>query len=426
VFSPGFVKNPEHVHPVRTDRYRRARRIAGGRSRGFSEQARAHMSFADTERTWEELRHEVQHRADRGLTPFIGLEPDDARDALARIGSLDRDAWGTAWIANGDRFMDEAERARDTGVRCALRLRAWHNYSVGRWPAPLSEAKERSYLGALEAFRAAAPLLDPPVQTLRIDSADGVIVAHLRLPAGARPAPVVLTLSGLDSRKEDDIAMLSDTYLDRGIGVAAVDMPGTGEAPLRNQPGAERMYSRVLDALQAHPDVDAGRIAVRGRSWGSYWAAVLGIVERDRLRGAVVHGGPVHHYFCGEWQRRSLATREYLFDFYPALASVYGATSFEDYLARVAPMSLVARGLIDRPSAPMLVANGVKDTLVPIDDLYLLLGRGSAKTAWVNPQGAHMGRSSDWPQLKILGDVIVPWISDVLDGPAPTRNAPAE
>ena len=38
--------------------------------------------------------------------------------------------------------------------------------------------------------------------------------------------------------------------------------------------------------------------------------------------------------------------------------------------------------------APMLILAGVKDTQVPIDDIYLLMNSGDVpKTAWINPAG---------------------------------------
>ena len=133
-------------------------------------------------------------------------------------------------------------------------------------------------------------------------------------------------------------------------------------------------------------------------------------MERERLRGVVVQGGPIHHYFQPEWQSKALGTREYLFDLFPARASVYGSDTLEAFLAYGPKMSLKAQGLLERPSAPMLLVNGDHDTQVPITDLDLMLHSGSAKEAWVNPGGGHTGRSSDWPDGKIFANVVTPWI----------------
>ena len=149
---------------------------------------------------------------------------------------------------------------------------------------------------------------------------------------------------------------------------------------------------------------------VQGGSWSGYWAAKLAIVERDRLKAAVVQGGPIHNYFQPEWQQKALGTREYLFDLFPARASIYGVTSLEDFLAFGPKMSLKAQGLLDRPSAPMLLVNGDRDSQVPIADLDLMLHSGTPKDAWVNPSGGHMGRSAEWPDGKIFEKIVAPWI----------------
>jgi pimeloyl-ACP methyl ester carboxylesterase len=236
------------------------------------------------------------------------------------------------------------------------------------------------------------------------------IVGWLRLPKGARAAPLVLTISALDSRKEDNVER-SDAFIQRGIATFSLDMPGTGQAPLKGDVSSERMFSRALDYVATRPELDPKRVIVQGVSWSGYWAAKLGIVERERLRGVVVQGGPIHHYFQPEWQTKALGTREYLFDLFAARASVYGVTTLDEFLAYGPKMSLEAQGLIDKPSAPMLLVNGDHDTQVPIADLDLMLHSGSPKDAWVNPGGAHTGRSADWPDGKIFEKVVAPWIA---------------
>jgi hypothetical protein len=73
-------------------------------------------------------------------------------------------------------------------------------------------------------------------------------------------------------------------------------------------------------------------------------------------------------------------------------------------------MSLIERGLIDQPSAPMLLINGEKDTQQPIADLYLMMKRGDPKQAWVNPEGGHMGDNAEYPSSWIRVNIIQPWI----------------
>jgi esterase FrsA len=89
-----------------------------------------------------------------------------------------------------------------------------------------------------------------------------------------------------------------------------------------------------------------------------------------------------------------------------------------DEMAEVLPkMSLVKQGLLGKPMAPMLILGGVLDTQVPISDIYLLLSKGSVpKTAWINPQGGHLGRQVNvWPDPVIFKQVIIPWLVRVLE-----------
>jgi len=72
---------------------------------------------------------------------------------------------------------------------------------------------------------------------------------------------------------------------------------------------------------------------------------------------------------------------------------------------------LLDQGLLDVPAAPMLVVNGARDSQITIRDAFLLLERGDAKEAWINPAGGHMGRSPAWPQNVIAEQILLPWMT---------------
>ena len=93
----------------------------------------------------------------------------------------------------------------------------------------------------------------------------------------------------------------------------------------------------------------------------------------------------------------------------------------EEFLAYGPRLSLVTRGLIDQPSAPMLLVNGEQDSQQPISDLYLMMKHGDPKLAWVNPVGGHMGRSEKWPGGRVLTEIVEPWVMQKL-GAAPKRT----
>jgi len=376
-------------------------------------------------RTWEELKQETQRRVDKNLGPVGGLKSEDAREALSNIHSLDRDEWAAAWSDIGERYEKRAkseEAAKNNDAARDDYFWAFRYYTAARWPVPNSLGKQKAYQNALAAFRNYGKYLDPPIEQIHIPFEGKDIPGYIRLPRVPGPAPIIFMINGTDSRKEDEIQGRESLFRN-GIGVVAVDMPGTGEAPIKADAGSERMLSRVLDYLATRPDVDSKRVVTWGVSYGGHWAAILAYTERARLRGAVVQGGPVHDYYTPEWQKKSLGTPEYLFDLFAARAAIYGVTTLDEFYAFNPRLSLKTQGLLGKPSAPMLVLNGEKDSQVPISDLYMLMeSGGSAKWSWVNPDGGHTGRSEEWPGGRISEEVVTPWIKARLLEAAPAKS----
>ena len=360
-------------------------------------------------RSFAEVRVEAMARAERNAYPLIGLAPDDVRTALQRLDSLDRDAWAASW---GDIAASYAAKGDH--------LQAWRLYSFARWPVPLSAGKERAYTLATESYLAHARAEDSPLEVVRLPFEGREIVGYLQLPRNAgAAAPVIVGIGGLDSRKEDLAERFAPLLAD-GIGSFTFDMPGTGEAPIKIEPHAERMFSVAIDALVTRPDVDAGRIALYGGSFGGYWACKLAVTERERLRGVVAQAPPVDRFFGAEFAATAFTNTEYLFELGVAMMSLYeGVRTIDDFL-RISPEhSLVAQGFIGKPTAPMLIIAGAQDSQVPMEDIELLLRTGDTpKEAWINPAGGHMGRDTrGWRDPVIFAKVTAPWFRRLLERP---------
>ena len=376
------------------------------------------------ERTIEEIKTEAIHRAEVGQYPLIGLQPVDVKEAFQSIHTSDKDEWAAAFMHVADRYFNEAKSLEKTDPAKANAdyIRAWRLYSFGRWPIPASPGKQRSYEKALEAFLDHAKFYDPSLEVVHIPFEGREIVGYLRLPKNANgPVPLVIAINGLDSRKED----LTESFaaiLPFGIGFLAVDGPGTGQAPIKVSENSDRMLSRVIDYAQSRPEIDKGRIAIHGVSWGAYWATKMAIVERGRLRGASAQSPPIDEFFQKDFLMNSLlGNREYLFDQVPALMNILdGVQSLEEMAEYLPKLSLVHQGLLGKPMAPMLVIAGARDTQVPIADEYLLLSKGDVpKEAWINPEGGHLGRQVGvWPDPRIFKEVIIPWLVKRLEAPS--------
>jgi pimeloyl-ACP methyl ester carboxylesterase len=380
------------------------------------------------ERTLPEIKAEAIHRAEVGGYPLIGLHPEDVREAFENIHTSDKDEWARAFIAVGDGYMAEGKAIASTDPKKADAdyVRAWHLYSFGRWPVEASPTKKVAYAKSINAFLTHARYIDPNFEVVRIPFEGKEIVGYVRLPKGTTGrVPMVMAVNGLDSRKED----LTESFaaiLPYGIGFIAVDGPGTGQSPIKASPTADRMLSAVLDYLATRPDVDKSRIAMHGVSWGAYWGAKMAVVEKARLKGVSVQSPPADLFFKKDYVVNSLlGNREYLFDQIPAMMAIFdNVTNLDQVLEEFSKMSLVNQHLLGKSTTSMLIVAGARDTQVPISDIYELLSSGDVpKQAWINPEGGHLGRQVGvWPDPKIFGQVIIPWLARELGVGPPIPN----
>ncbi|MES2904653.1 MAG: alpha/beta hydrolase [Pseudomonadota bacterium] len=360
-------------------------------------------------RTLEELRADTVKRISAGGYPGRGVRPPDAEAAMAALPSLDPAEWARTWVEVGDRVSAEAERAPTPEDKRELLRSAYATYTMGRFPAATIPAKQAAYDKALDAYRRYTDLIPQPLEIVRIPFEGKEIIGYFRKPMGAGPFPFMVQCGGLDYLKEQ-VAEEALNYTALGICVFGVDMPGTGQAPIKGDVGSERMFSAIFDWAETRPEVDSTAMFMRGVSWGGHWATRVAIAEKDRLLGAINHGGAVHHFFQPEWQLKALGTREYLLDLFGARANVFGVTTLDEFLDYGPRMSLLIDDQIDRPCAPMLVMNGAKDSQVPIADQLLLLTRGDAKEGWINPKGVHMGFGAGWGPDRVIREIIAPWL----------------
>ena len=330
-------------------------------------------------------------RLDRGAHPLDGLDPDAARRTIEALTGLAPQPWTAAWGGLADEFASRARAATDRDEERALWFQAYRAAFMGRYPVPNHPLKEAQYARAREFFLNATTLEDPPLEVVELPFEESKLRFYLTRPAGAphRP-PVAMVWAGIDTWKEEMHVRLGALMRSRGFAVLLVDMPGVGESPVLASGDAERQWTPIFDWLATREDLDGARCAAIGGSFGGYWAMKLAYTHRDRLACAVNWGGGVHITFTPEWQQKSRNASSYLMDLMNARARIFGGETFEDYVAHCPELSLLDQGLLDRPSAPLLLVNGRDDVQNSIDDIYLSLDHGDPKAARVF-DGGHMG-----------------------------------
>jgi dienelactone hydrolase len=369
------------------------------------------------ERTLDEVKKEVLRRAGHH-SPFEGVRRDDVERIVAALTSLDRDHWAEQWSkvgleyeAKGDALAKQGSDAKQVGDTYMLGF----NYcSLARYPVATTPGKKEAYRHSLRIFRKAAKYFDPPLHVVEYPCDELKLTGYLQVPKGTTKPPVVMHWGGVDGWKEN--RQHASAVLHRlGLATFTVDMPGTGEHPLKYiDPRAERTYSAAIDHLAQRGDIDGSRIGVWGGSFGGYWAARLAYKEAKRIRGAVFHGSNVHFGFQREWLTPALTktASTYLFgpaSLFEARSTAMGVNTLEEFLDAAPRLSLKDMGLLEKPSAPILCINGKLDDQAPVQDIYLLMEHGNPKEARIYPEGGHMGRTPGRDASEIT-ETIANWL----------------
>jgi esterase FrsA len=338
-------------------------------------------------------------RAKMGVYPFTYADYEDVKRVMTSLTSYDRDAWATAWSSAAKPYEEKAAQAEKAGHAPDAKenyLRAFQYYRLARYPTINSDGKKQAYRKSQEMLFKASQFFDVPLERVEIPFAGRTgegkkILAYVRLPKKASaPFPVLVSWGGIDGFKEEQ---LHDPALERGVATVAIDGPGVGDSPLKGSEDAERLFGAVFDWIERNEDLDSRRVGVWGYSTGGYWAVKVAHVYKEKIACAVSQGGPVHYAFELDWIQKQ-DRGEYPFEFFETITYAFGLSRYEEWVEYAPKLSLLKQGILDRPSAPLLLVNGIHDSVFPIKDYYLLLEHGSPKCARFYDAG-HMGFTRD-------------------------------
>lgn len=349
--------------------------------------------------------------------PMEMTQKEDVQRACDLLQNLDSDHWCQVWSEIARPYEENARKQEKLGNYGDAKrnyMLAYNYYRMARFTVPNTPAKKAAYRSSIENYLKAARFFDPPLErvTIPFNGKEGEgkeIPVYLRKPKGIHRPPVLINHAGVDVFKEEQCLVEQD-FLERGIAMLAMDMPGTGESPIKGTGDAERLYNPIIKYVQNRDDLDGSRIGLMGMSFGGYWTAKLAHIELERLTAVVSWGGGAHYNFQPDWQFKCRYAPTHLGneDLIVTRSHAFGIYNFDEWLEYVPSLSLLTQGILDRPCVPMLLVNGKDDVQVPIQDLYLLLEHGLPKTARVFP-GGHMGMSpltvktvADWMSRKLL------------------------
>ncbi len=212
---------------------------------------------------------------------------------------------------------------------------------------------------------------------------DRIIPAWLYKPEGPGPHPVVISIhGGPESQARPRFSSTYQMWLKKlGVAVLVPNVRGSsgyGKTYLSLDNGYQREDSvrdigALLDWVANQDDLDAGRVAVFGGSYGGYMVLASAVHYSDRLKAAVdIVGISSFVTFLENTQdyRRDLRRVEYGDERDPAMRA---------HLQKISPLNNV-----DKIAIPMLVVQGQNDPRVPVSEAEQIVAalRAQGHTVW--------------------------------------------
>jgi dipeptidyl-peptidase-4 len=218
----------------------------------------------------------------------------------------------------------------------------------------------QSIVGTLASYAAIPPYAPRPVVERVTDRGLPAAVLYPRQHVGGRKLPVLVHIYGGPGHQE--VVSVRARWLERqwfadaGFAVVTIDNRGTpGVAPSFEKVIHRRLADIILtdqvDALKAlgdkHPDLDLGRVAIRGWSFGG-WLSALAVLRRPDIYKCAIVGAPVT-----DWTLYDTAYTERYLGLPTDGSDIYGHNSLLEIAAQPPHRPDEAR--------PMLVVHGLAD-----------------------------------------------------------------
>jgi dienelactone hydrolase len=322
----------------------------------------------------------------------LGAELEAEMQAVARrIRKFDD--FHREFAAQGKKREERARQFEAQGRAVAAReayLAASLLWSTACWPIDEDNARLRDYEAHVnDCFAGFIRYAPYPVTREDIPFGDKAMPAYLHLPRAPKAGerfPCVLSIGGMDSSKENMVALYGDRLLERGFAVLALDGPGQAEAITRGIFFTESNFGDAAEACYAwlgkHPAIDLERLVVRGTSFGSYFGTVAAAALGDRIRGFAATG-VCQEPGCNTIFNVASPTFKARFMF---MSNYQDEAAFDRFCQKI-DLRPIARNI----KAPYMVIAGENDQLSPIEHTEELFALIKAPKRLVIYEGANHG-----------------------------------
>jgi dipeptidyl aminopeptidase/acylaminoacyl peptidase len=274
---------------------------------------------------------------------------------------------------------------------------------------------------ALQCQRAGLERRHPNIEFVEVPYEGTTLPAlFMKAPGVTGRAPTVVVFDGMDNCKEMSVLFNGLEFAARGWHTLAIDGPGQGESLRLRGLYARHDYEvpgkAAYDYVAARSEVDAGKVAVMGYSFGGYYAARVAAFEKRYAAGVAF---AALHWDLAGWQREIKRrheidpknTAQSAFHFRWIMGHIDDADAAIEKAKR---FSLA--GVAEKITCPFLILHAEDDKVVPVASAHKLFAAvGSQRKALrilTQEDGGTYHAQADNRQVGV--DYIADWLAATL------------
>ena len=215
-----------------------------------------------------------------GREIYDGSNREECLSTAARISNADAESWHREWSTLAEKVQHEAEDALQSDETEAARkafLRACTYYRASLFIMSPKHPDFYQHVQAMQTcFRSAGKLFNPIIEPIEVPFQKHALPGYFwKVDNSNTPRPTLIVVGGIETWAEDCYFMIGPSGSARGYNVITADLAGQGMNPDKGLHFGARMEitaKALVDYALSRPEVDTGRLAIFGFSWGGHIA----------------------------------------------------------------------------------------------------------------------------------------------------------
>ena len=215
-----------------------------------------------------------------GREIYDGSNREECLSTAARISNADAESWHREWSTLAEKVQHEAEDALQSDETEAARKAFLRACTYYRAPLFIMSPKHPDFYQHVQAmqacFRSAGKLFNPIIEPIEVPFQEHALPGYFwKVDNSNTPRPTLIVVGGIETWAEDCYFMIGPSGSARGYNVITADLAGQGMNPDKGLHFGARMEitaKALVDYALSRPEVNPGRLAIFGFSWGGHIA----------------------------------------------------------------------------------------------------------------------------------------------------------